>query len=264
MCAGTAGAPEQLGNAQRGALGVVLRLDAIPAAFLAHMFAQQLAGFGFEQADKHVVPLHAHHAPDPGPSARRSTRLQLQRSRPDARCVRRTGNGGRVPAAVEAGTVSLRQTSPRLGVWWRRKCACRPSALPQRSRSAWASSRLSKRRHTLLDDLADATLDGTRKENMEFLVIVPLPIIDDLGMPKLPLTAAEELLEIIMRRYERAGTMLTSNRRSKTGASCWARRPPSAPCSTAYCTTDTCSSAVRGAGEPRPTCHHKRRQGRTI
>jgi DNA replication protein DnaC len=52
-------------------------------------------------------------------------------------------------------------------------------------------------------DLADATLDGTRKEHMEFLVTVPLLIIDDLGMRKLPLTAAEELLEIIMRRYER-------------------------------------------------------------
>ena len=66
--------------------------------------------------------------------------------------------------------------------------------------------------HALLDDLADATLDGTRKEHMEFLVTVPLLIIDDLGMRKLPLTAAEELLEIIMRRYERASTMLTSNR----------------------------------------------------
>jgi transposase len=59
---------------------------------------------------------------------------------------------------------------------------------------------------------ADATLDGTRKEHMEFLVTVPLLIIDDLGMRKLPLTAAEELLEIIMRRYERASTILTSNR----------------------------------------------------
>ena len=66
--------------------------------------------------------------------------------------------------------------------------------------------------HTLLDDLADATLDGTRKEHMEFLVTVPLLIIDDLGMRKLPLNAAEELLEIIMRRYERASTVLTSNR----------------------------------------------------
>jgi DNA replication protein DnaC len=66
--------------------------------------------------------------------------------------------------------------------------------------------------HTLLDELAEATLDGTRKEHMEFLVTVPLLILDDLGMRKLPLTAAEELLEIIMRRYERASTMLTSNR----------------------------------------------------
>ena len=53
--------------------------------------------------------------------------------------------------------------------------------------------------HALLDELAEATLDGTRKEHMEFLVTVPLLILDDLGMRKLPLTAAEELLEIIMR-----------------------------------------------------------------
>jgi DNA replication protein DnaC len=66
--------------------------------------------------------------------------------------------------------------------------------------------------HRLLEDLADATLDGKRKELMELLTTVPLLIIDDLGMRKLPLTAAEELLEIIMRRYERASTLLTSNR----------------------------------------------------
>ena len=47
---------------------------------------------------------------------------------------------------------------------------------------------------------------------MEQLTTVPLLIIDDMGMRKLPLTAAEELLEIIMRRYERASTLLTSNR----------------------------------------------------
>src|SRR5881628_3518037 len=66
--------------------------------------------------------------------------------------------------------------------------------------------------HKLLDDLAEATIDGTRKEHMELLATVPLLIIDDLGMRKLPLTAAEELLEIVMRRYERTGTLLTSNR----------------------------------------------------
>jgi len=36
--------------------------------------------------------------------------------------------------------------------------------------------------------------------------------MDDLGMRKLPLTAGEELLEIIMRRSERASTILSSNR----------------------------------------------------
>ena len=41
---------------------------------------------------------------------------------------------------------------------------------------------------------------------------MPLLIIDDLGMRKLPHTAAEDLLELIMRRYERASTVLTSNR----------------------------------------------------
>ena len=44
------------------------------------------------------------------------------------------------------------------------------------------------------------------------ITTVPLLIIDDLGMRKLPLTATEELLEIIMRRHERASTLLTSNR----------------------------------------------------
>src|SRR5437016_2238082 len=66
--------------------------------------------------------------------------------------------------------------------------------------------------HTLLNDIADATLDGTRKEQMELFSTVPLLIVDDLGMRKLPATAAEDLLEIVMRRYERTSTLLTSNR----------------------------------------------------
>src|SRR2546427_4461132 len=66
--------------------------------------------------------------------------------------------------------------------------------------------------HTLSNDLADAALDGTRKEQMELFSTVPLLIIDDLGMRKLPATAAEDLLEIVMRRYERTSTLVTSNR----------------------------------------------------
>jgi DNA replication protein DnaC len=66
--------------------------------------------------------------------------------------------------------------------------------------------------HLLLEQLAEAVVDGTRKQFLETLTTVPLVIIDDFGMRKLPLTAAEDLLEIIMRRYERASTLLTSNR----------------------------------------------------
>lgn len=66
--------------------------------------------------------------------------------------------------------------------------------------------------HVLLDELADAIADGTRKEYMDSVATAPLLIIDDFGMRKLPHTAAEDLLEIIMRRYERFSTLLTSNR----------------------------------------------------
>ena len=66
--------------------------------------------------------------------------------------------------------------------------------------------------HALQEEIADATLDGTRKECLESLITVPLLIIDDFGMRKPPLTAAEEVLELIMRRYERASTLVTSNR----------------------------------------------------
>jgi DNA replication protein DnaC len=66
--------------------------------------------------------------------------------------------------------------------------------------------------HILLDGLAEAIAERTRREYIESVATVPLLIIDDFGIRKLPLTAAEDLLEIIMRRYERASTLLTSNR----------------------------------------------------
>jgi DNA replication protein DnaC len=66
--------------------------------------------------------------------------------------------------------------------------------------------------HLLLEELAEAQLAGTRKAYVAAVTTVPLLIIDDLGMRKLPHTAAEDLLEIVMRRYERTSTLLTSNR----------------------------------------------------
>jgi DNA replication protein DnaC len=47
---------------------------------------------------------------------------------------------------------------------------------------------------------------------MELFSTVPLLIVDDLGMRKLPATAAEDLLEIVMHRYERTSSLWTSNR----------------------------------------------------
>lgn len=66
--------------------------------------------------------------------------------------------------------------------------------------------------HILLEQVAEATVAGRRKQYMESISNAALLIIDDFGMRKLPPTAAEDLLEIVMRRYERASTLLTSNR----------------------------------------------------
>ncbi len=65
--------------------------------------------------------------------------------------------------------------------------------------------------HVLLDELR--RLPSTaRARSYGIAATVPLLIVDDFGMSKLPATAAEDLLEIVMRRYERASTLLTSNR----------------------------------------------------
>lgn len=66
--------------------------------------------------------------------------------------------------------------------------------------------------HQLLEELAEASVGGDRRRLIEDLAVVPLLIIDDLGMRKLPATAAEDLLELVMRRYEKASTLITSNR----------------------------------------------------
>ena len=71
---------------------------------------------------------------------------------------------------------------------------------------------LYRQTHILLEEVTEATIEGKRKQYMESISGVALLIIDDFGMRKLPQTAAEDLLEIVMRRYERASTLLTSNR----------------------------------------------------
>ena len=113
--------------------------------------------------------------------------------------------------------------------------------------------------HVLLDELAEAVADGTRKEYMESVATVPLLIVDDFGMRKLPHTAAEDLLEIVMRRYERASTLLTSNRPVED----WGKLLGDVAAVSAMldrcCITAMCSSVDLEAGVPRPLQNRKER-----
>jgi len=64
----------------------------------------------------------------------------------------------------------------------------------------------------LAQDLAEAQAMGTRKELTARLCKVDLLVLEDLGMRRLPPTAAEDLLEVFMRRYEKGSVILTTNR----------------------------------------------------
>ncbi|MGH7687333.1 MAG: IS21-like element helper ATPase IstB [Candidatus Dormibacteria bacterium] len=64
----------------------------------------------------------------------------------------------------------------------------------------------------LVQDFAEAEATGTRKQLVHELTRVDLLVIEDLGMRRLPATAAEDLLEVFTRRYEQGAVILTSNR----------------------------------------------------
>lgn len=64
----------------------------------------------------------------------------------------------------------------------------------------------------LAQDLAEAQATGTRKELVAQLCRVDLLVLEDLGMRHLPPTAAEDLLEVFVRRYEHGSILLTTNR----------------------------------------------------
>lgn len=64
----------------------------------------------------------------------------------------------------------------------------------------------------LAEDLSEAAALETRKELIHKLTRTELLLVEDLGMRRLPPTAAEDLLEIFTRRYEVGATILSSNR----------------------------------------------------
>lgn len=64
----------------------------------------------------------------------------------------------------------------------------------------------------LAADFAQADATGMRRELVQQLTRVDLLVLEDFGMKKLGGTAAEDLLEVFVRRHETASTLITTNR----------------------------------------------------
>lgn len=64
----------------------------------------------------------------------------------------------------------------------------------------------------LSQDFLEAEALGERKALVQRLTKIDLLVIEDFGMKRLGPTAAEDLLEVFVRRHEKASTMVTTNR----------------------------------------------------
>jgi DNA replication protein DnaC len=64
----------------------------------------------------------------------------------------------------------------------------------------------------LAADFAEADATGMRRELVQQLTRVDLLVLEDFGMKTLGATAAEDLLEVFVRRHETASTVITTNR----------------------------------------------------
>jgi DNA replication protein DnaC len=66
--------------------------------------------------------------------------------------------------------------------------------------------------HQLLEDIMEARELGTIRKYRAQIKSVDLLLIDDLFLRKLPPSAGDELADLLMSRYEKASTLITSNR----------------------------------------------------
>lgn len=64
----------------------------------------------------------------------------------------------------------------------------------------------------LVADFAEADATGARRALVQHLTRVDLLVLEDFGMKTLGSTAAEDLLEVFVRRHEAASTLITTNR----------------------------------------------------
>src|SRR3974390_2935703 len=82
-------------------------------------------------------------------------------------------------------------------------------AQPSVRKASWTSAR---RSFDLATDFAQAEATGTRRDFVQQLTHVDLLVLEDLAMEKLGASAAEDLLEIFVRRHEAGSTLITTNR----------------------------------------------------
>jgi DNA replication protein DnaC len=64
----------------------------------------------------------------------------------------------------------------------------------------------------LVEDITEARELGTIRKYREHLAKTDLLLIDDLFLRRLPASAGDDLAEVLMSRYERTSTIITSNR----------------------------------------------------
>jgi DNA replication protein DnaC len=81
----------------------------------------------------------------------------------------------------------------------------------------------------LVQDFAEADAVGERRELVNKLARIDLLILEDFGMKKLRAAAAEDLLEVFVRRHETASTLITTNRPTQD----WAKFLEDVPATTA-------------------------------
>lgn len=81
----------------------------------------------------------------------------------------------------------------------------------------------------LVHDFAEAEATGERRDFVQKLSRVDLLVLEDFGMKTLPPHAAEDLLEIFVRRHEKASTIVTTNRPTED----WAKFLGDVPATTA-------------------------------
>jgi DNA replication protein DnaC len=66
--------------------------------------------------------------------------------------------------------------------------------------------------HQLIEDITEARELGTLRKYRAQLKATELLVIDDLFLRRLPATAGDELADVLMSRYEKNSTIVTSNR----------------------------------------------------